>query len=942
MSTSRQQRSRVLAARRWSAPSVCVIAAPRGSVPYAGRLVKRSLAMMAIACSALVAGMTAGAAHAQPRPPIAIMAAHGELISAPRESARVTRLPLRVVVRAPAGAGTILLRIDGHDVSGRLRGRGRRRVAALTLRDGLRYGRNYLWARAERSGRSPVSQTVSFVLARHALGQNRLGTTVQAPSLLVPVDAQKYSSSAGRWGIQIGDQFYPNPSPDGQEMQWLTLDRSTLQPTKTANNWFDGTSGGPHGLSTLTAALKSDGLDQLVFFENPPNVGRPPVQSGQVKGFKSALAKIGVAPPGAGFLTSSGQALVFIGVPFGNVGSSTGSGWWSPGGLSGWLMPDTTFNSEGAVRMRFVPVEPPFDTSSSSTTTSNTMTIRDQSVPASLPAGATGGFQLVQLGSYDSYVARSDVYATNGVADPAGAIAAMVARLQQIYSSATTGPDQRLIAVQTIGHVTPSNPDWGNLAQALAAFGADPDVVNTINGSYAFFGGPELARTEDAQSSSAVVIDPTTTPPETQTGTLRGRVSLGPDGFWRPTIVDARNALTYSLYDIVFRPSTPWPYTAAAGDPDWRAYAKALADITNALPALSSYAPDLRQAYVNNDNISYSDSYIKLTTLKYPGDNRTCSEDAGTQTSDPGYTRTEFCNLSDELGKEFTWLDATKDLFDAYDKVLDRAKDKQAVDLNTIGTTIKNDVAPPDDSIVSSGLALVQTIADVADTLSEETGAGLVVGALGEAYQLSSEIATAANGTPLPDQISAKADDLAAEIAGNAASTADALDRLRDVIISDHGRLQALGSVADGRDWSVDVPAVSGELTTAADRYFIQQLFPLAYQVDWLAPTSFNLTPTAQNCNYNQNDEGLNHWFKDAPASSQLQFTTGFESNMTPVQQLWILNKVRYGGGATPPQTLTDTMFSAPSQSGYGFYAPDFFWQLGQNPPPQYQYDCRY
>ena len=156
------------------------------------------------------------------------------------------------------------------------------------------------------------------------------------------------------------------------------------------------------------------------------------------------------------------------------------------------------------------------------------------------------------------------------------------------------------VAVQSIGGVAPitaGDPGiahWRGVATALEAYGANPQLFNTIDGHYAYFGGSQLEKTQDVDSSSAVVIDPAATPPKHETGTLSGRMTMRNDGYFMPALANPTDTFNLPLYNMVFRPSTPWPYTAAAGEPHAEAYARTLAYITSKLPDLQSYYPDLR------------------------------------------------------------------------------------------------------------------------------------------------------------------------------------------------------------------------------------------------------------------------------------------------------------------------------------------------------------
>ncbi len=204
----------------------------------------------------------------------------------------------------------------------------------------------------------------------------------------------------------------------------------------------------------------------------------------------------------------------------------------------------------------------------------------------------------------------------------------MVDKLRQIIAAGNS------VAVQSIGHPTPSSPTWPQVAFWLSEFGANPDTFTTIDGPYAFLGNPQLGLTEVAESSHTIEPDPTSATRES--GTLRGRARIRNDGYFMPVATDTADALAFPLYEIVFQDPTPWPYTCSTCDPttpgapvDVAAYARALADITAYLPDLRDWAPDLRKAYVGNDTLTYSDSKTDLLAMPYPGDGYTCTDDAG-------------------------------------------------------------------------------------------------------------------------------------------------------------------------------------------------------------------------------------------------------------------------------------------------------------------------
>jgi hypothetical protein len=806
-----------------------------------------------------------------------------------------------------------------------------------------------------RTRRATTSQVTSS-------SADSVSVTVRASSLLVPFKA--LTSPTSQPGIQVGDKFYPNPQPGA--IQWLTLDRATLtpidpktrQPSATGNSWIDSTASGDHGIDGLTAALSSSDLDQLVILSYPvPQGAAPAVQPDQLDAFNRALKTIGVGPIEQ---PQSAESLAVVGVPSGG----DGSGWYTLGDniqdlLAGWLMPDATSDASGAVHFRFQPERVAFDTSSSSTPTTNTITVGDRRLDAALPAGATGGFQMVLLDPIDLSVEDNEVYATNGVADPASGLAAMAKLLNEL-----TGPASHVV-VQSIGHVAPSPNEgdpafkaWYDLSQTLATYGANPHTFNSVDGSYAFLGGPSLERSEVVDSSSAVVVDSATG--KRESGTLGGRISIGTDGYFKPAAASPSDSFESPLYDIVFQDPTPWPYTRGGScspptqppppptglqplteperppalictDAEVAAYARALADITAKLPDLQDWYPDLRQAYVGDDTLPYDHSSTFLAGLPYPGDGRTCDEGPGPpDPSKPAftrYTREQFCNLSQELQFEFDWLDLIRNRFETYETVLTRSNNKQEANLEAIGRQVQTAVAPPAGStfqiLTDLGNYMLMGFEAFGVILAPEVLIGIEAAAA--VFEVATSLASdLSDNKPLSDQIKAKVDDLASQVADTLFSSVNAMDRVRDVVNSDYGRLQALGSLPG---WNIDRPTLASRLTDAANTFFSSQIMPVAYGVYALVGND-----DPETCR----DALYGHTWRGAPASAQMEWLGGYDlDGYKNDRGRFILGQhslsIRYY--AYPPATLTDPMFRSTTQSGWGVQLPEFVWEQYKAPP---------
>jgi hypothetical protein len=787
----------------------------------------------------------------------------------------------------------------------------------------------------DRRGRYVVALTVTSRTKRATASQvggsgvDTVAVTAGPVQVLVPFKGLTVQD--GHPGIQVGGTFYPNPS--GAAMQWLTLDRRTLTPTGPGNSWLDGTGSGDHGIGALTTALAAQDVNQLVILSFPSGGGPgPPVQRGQNDAFNGAMKTLGVGPIDAKVLQDHNK-LVIVGVP----GGGDGSGRYTHGGgkvdaLTGWLMPDAVKDRD-AFRFRVQPERPAFDTSSSSTPTTNTMTVRDQRIDGALPAGATGGFQVVKLDPIDFTPVDHAVFATDWAADPGGQL--RTRGLDAMGKYLNDNGNGVHVAVQSIGHVS-WGPDllgnWYGVGVALSNYGANPHIFNTVNGSYAFLGGPWLEKSEVADSSSAVVLDPVEN--KRESGTLRGRASMRADGYFMPLASDPTDSFEFSLYDTAFRSPTPWPYTAAGTFPqqdncpapgnDTAAYAAALSYIAAGihLPATLS---DIRSAYVQRDQSSWSDEKVDLSTLPYQ--------------SGHGFGQAEFCNLSAQLQREFDWLDKTKKVFDTYKAVLGSSGDLELADLQRIGQRVRTAVDADSGANVGWSVGgFVGNLISAALVLDPDGAAALAAWEmLVDAYELVRELVsgTDASAKPVGDQVSTKVEDLSQQVASHLSDSANALVRLRDVIISDYGRLQELGTKIESTGADVDPPTMTADITTAASAFFSSELVPIVYGVHaliWKVNKSIIPLGWPDDCTSFLYPDT----WRGTPGSAQIRWMGNFTRDGYHQSFPTMLALGRHSLSvhlySYPPKEVTDPMFTPSTrkiygQNGYGMQLSRFMWE---------------
>ncbi|HEX5192656.1 MAG TPA: type II toxin-antitoxin system HicA family toxin [Solirubrobacteraceae bacterium] len=793
--------------------------------------------------------------------------------------------------------------------------------------------------------RQPTAKTVPLSPLRSASSSDRVTITATPDSLLEPF---KVVAGGGAPGIQVGGTFYPNKSPGHKSMQWLTLNRSTLAPENgdASNTWFDGSA---DGVKALRKALDQNGnINQLVILAFPRGNSAPAVPSGQRDAFNDAVKLLGVGPIPDGLLQDSNQ-LTILGIPH----SEPGVGWYTHGGglpdeMSGWLMPDaTTQKTTGQVNYRFQPTRIPFNTSAAATATTNTVKIGDKQLQASLPAGATGGFQVEKIDPIDFTPSdRREVFVTNGAGDPTAELNRMA---QFLNDQAGTGFDMVVQSIGTVKQPASNNYQasaaWRNVADAISRFGANPDEFNRVDGKYAFLGGPQLSRGAVAQSSTALPVDPQWATPTTcpnsgqcQSGTLNGLARMQSDGAIAPVVADSSHNFDDKLYEIAFRNPTPWP------DTDGRhadQYAAALEWITKHLPDMTTYGSNVREAYTN-PNIDWDNEARGLSNLAYPDTTRVCPNLGHAPAADPpasggDFTFNQYCDVHDELLKEFGWVATTKKLFDNYTAALTASGANNQTYLETLAQQMKEDLnTDNNDRVVSAALSFVESILALTEKLTGP--AGHVLAFFSSAYELGTAIAADVNNDrPISDQIDTKVADLGSELQAKVSGTEDAMFRIWQVIVTDYGRLSTLGPLANSKDWSFDPPSVKGDLTTSSNAWLSSELFPVGYSPWYLWPSSFNTNPTADNCG----TAGRGKVFGGAAPSTQMTWEgpTPPKTNQYDLFKALVLGKKSLplaGGSGIAPGAVTDRMFNPIDQNGFGIDRSQFVWET--YPEISYQY----
>jgi hypothetical protein len=779
--------------------------------------------------------------------------------------------------------------------------------------------------------RLALSERASDARGKAVASQTLLTTdtttiTVNPGAVFLPFTTYLFDNASQKWGVSIGgNPPYLNPAPGSRGMQVLVLDRDSGEaqdncavgsPTRPPTQTDPGCSLSIGNVGDLFNSVKGLGLGQLVILVNPPNQNAP-VASKDVGTFSKVLSTLGVPSIPTSMLTNPGQVLSIIGVPRSNAGS----GRYIPGGHNGWLSPDTTG------KISFAPRRPSFDSSSASAAGTNTMDIDGQQISATAPSGT--GWQVVQIDPLSFGVVANQGF---GAQDPA-----LVSRLQSLAAS------NSIVAIKNIGGAA-TDPN-GRLGQALIALGASPDALEGSTYDYSLLGGRQLIPADVVEASTSVVTDPTRSPQVTAGGRIVSRlIPAHAGGALTPSaqaFPGSFGQVNDQLYDIVHQPPTPWPYTQAGQFPTQfdtvnqqncpppgsktDHYAAALAYIAGPnginLPA---YANNLRTAYVELDEESWSDEHSTLINMGYPQD----------QSSN--FTEAEFCNLKFELLREFEWLDDIKSLLDSYANPYDREQGQYKVNLSAVSSGIQNSLKPNGSAPILWDLfeGLAEAF-NLASFFPEEPILGATLDSVQTAYDLASTFATSSN-SPVADRFKSEVKSLGDDSAALYAQTSAALDNLRDIIINDYGRLSGLGEVANNPGWVLDsnsIEQTTTKLGTAASRWYTSALMPIVYS-GWLVEGPN--TATTDNCSFTFGppDSSWLVSFAGLPANAQLTLYRGggpIGAKIVALGRGDPADNSPFASFHLPPSSLLAPFFVPTSQNGLGFFKD---WFLLRNYTP--------
>jgi hypothetical protein len=583
--------------------------------------------------------------------------------------------------------------------------------------------------------------------------------------------------------------------------------------------------------------------------------------------------------------------------------------------MVGYLQRNQAVESSGAPIYEYVSSDhPTYDTRTASTATSNTMVVNGTTFQASLPAGATAGFQVVALDSLTLRTIADKAMATNGTGDNAAN-----RNLQKATATELTAlvkkPGDPVFLIQSIGKPKGAGPEWTTIASQLGRLGANIAFVNALDGTteYALVarGGGEAPAAEASTAFESGVPDPHY-PPARLTGMLaRGRTSS-----FLPNVAGApareggsttpKAAVNLSLIEIAYQRATAWPQLAPGitNRAEVDAAQKYICEGMNFCQATDSCS-QVRECFWQKYESDWNNKGLAIEATKFK--------------KGLGFEEPAFDAVKAELQQEIIRVAAVKHFIGRLQEPLDRAQIGSYVDLQSIGDTVYKAVQP-EPSSDSKGFVLgliskVLLLGTVAGKPISQGAAGLSA-----AFGLASYLSTKTGQPILGSEIKAQSQALAGEMLTRFTAARKALTQLGMLLVSDYGKLDASYKNVDSAWELPEVSVMSDSLRKGAKQWYWEALIPTAYPY---LIRSAAADAKQINCGF----EGDKKAWPNQPFYLESHETVGYNDAGNPIKGVYFFAR-GIGGAASPDsRKLSDEMFRPDSgpNPGLGIDRLSFF-----------------
>jgi hypothetical protein len=622
------------------------------------------------------------------------------------------------------------------------------------------------------------------------------------------------------------------------------------------------------------------------------------------------LKKLGAALASPEELRSlkAGAAFSVIGIPGAPAGAATTR---VPSGaetaaITGYLQPNQATDADGTPLYDFAAGEQPsFDTKVKGDATGSEMVIAGQSYPGALPAGTTAGFHVVVLDSLTLELLKDEVLATNGTSNDRAAQGAVAGELAK--GVATRGGP--LIFVQTIGKPSAAGPEWQGVVKALVRVGANPELVNALNGTaeYALVGRVGSSA-PPAEASTAYDHGPYAAPsypPSRLVGTLaRGRTSsYVPNVYSTPTDKAPEGSVNLALTRIAYQPAQAWP-PLPGGTADEAAKAEHLICEGMKFCQSTDSCPSVRDCFWQRYSADWELKLQLLNNVAYPGDGK-------------GFGKATFDAVKKELFDETADVVNVKHFLVQLQEPFEKSALSSYVDLQGISKNIYDSVQPPpQDNSKSWTLGLIGKIVALGGAIPPPVR--YAAAGISAAFSLASYLSDKSGQPILGAEITARSAELGNELVSRVDTARRTMVGLGMMLVSDYGKLTASDQHVD-TDWALpaDIKAAVDAYRTSAKQWFYEALIP----------TEFPFLISAKNANNARYLQclGGSEW-PNQPDMFQMNATVGYDDKGNAINAVFFFTKGS-GGGSSPSDSIGDEMFRPRSgeKPGLGIEKLQFF-----------------
>jgi hypothetical protein len=739
------------------------------------------------------------------------------------------------------------------------------------------------------------------------------------PEIGVPID----TLNGGAGGVLLGAPLFTFFPPTGPGVQLVALDRTDL--TKVASHTYPPTLS---GMQSLLRAVQSLGSSDLVIVASPAgsNSSIQVVDPSAVSILNQALSIIGAPEATQGNVANPPpQGFSAIGVPGAfccesainpglNLTGADGTVHQN-GDLSGYLQLDNT--------QHYTYVSPdyvPFNTNAAGTTASQAVVTMGNHTYTSdaLPAGQAGFF-LMLLDAGSLQLVQKDTAAVSGGGispfDAGNNLFTLTRDIQSAYRDPS-----KLLVLQSIGQVQRTddstgglNAAWDDFATAQGQIGGNGLYLNALSpGAYTYVGPAQPNTGANSQFSATSSADASG---GAGAGQLSGMLARNSNSQYWPRVAGPLTPATAFLPTVVYQPPTPWPLR------DTPAQRQAMACIAAALQIPAPIEDD------------YTNSGYDFGSLSGPLDRLSSSKLPNLPQCSTGFQASDFDNAQNELATEFNYVATVGQLTSDLQKPLVAGASSVQANLVNITQNIQSSVNPPDGQTASNAEDVLNTFFYAGSNIP---GAGSLISLEGSYFDLTAQLVDNGDGSnEVTQDVTSDADSLGDVLAGRLQDTYNEMDRIRELLVSDYGKLQTVFQNIGG-PWALSSQAdeqAQDALTASAQQLVYEALFPLQFslfrfgdqQVSSAGDYScFGAPLTVGNFNpFSGEPNGGNNVVTNAgPVTDNWAFGVG-----DPQYQFLQQNaNVRDGAVGPPPQSLWNSMFATPVSDVLG--APPFPSQL--------------